>query len=406
MTSERQGQLRALGLVMLPIAMFLERGVYYQFRAAFAVRAMNAGGTTKEIGAALAMGIWIGIAGYVLGGLLSLVRGHLAALIGLGTSLLGYLLMTVAPLGWATADVLVRVGSACTALGFYAAIGVAGSSLGQRVAGMALLQVAAHVGSFLGPLGATAARMSPWLAYVGLLPIVLALLLLAVDWWMAATWERAHRPSDSPINWAFALSVSGLVICVGALSAPTEYFATQALFDSIAHGSGPTSLFVLASLTTSGPALIAGIGLSLVGLIAPHAMRPAPVAGVGLLGAGLGAGLGVVGSALSVGAAFWIAALFSGFGAGVLDVLLLGVLVGAFSRRWVGLGLLAYFVTTRVVSGVLYAIGRVSEDAGIVVAGLSAGGVLVLGAVALLLGKPLNAWLTKEPKESEAGQPA
>ncbi|MCA9647974.1 MAG: hypothetical protein KC492_45090, partial [Myxococcales bacterium] len=145
MTADRPSTLRALGLVMLPIALFLERGVYYQFRAAFHFRAMDAGADFKEIGAVMALGVWVSIAGYVIGGLLSLVRGQLAILVGLACALLGYLLMAVAPGGWAAAEFLTRFASGCTMLGFYAAIAGVGANFGQRMAGVALLQIAANV---------------------------------------------------------------------------------------------------------------------------------------------------------------------------------------------------------------------------------------------------------------------
>lgn len=403
MTTERASQLRVLGLVMLPIALFLERGVYYQFRAAFFLRAMDAGATPKEIGAVMSAGVWVGIAGYVLGGLASLARGHLSVLIGLGLSLLGYLLMAVAPSGWATAEIFVRLGSGCAILGFYAAMAGVGASLGHRVAGIALLQVAASVGGFLGPLGATASRISPWLVYVGLLPVVLAMLLLAVDWWMATTWERTQRPTEPPVNWGHAFAVAGVMILGGVLSAPIESATSTALFDVLGRGSGSSGMFVLASLVTIGGALIAAIAMGLAGLLAPRAIQPAPVVGSGLLCAGLGGGIGVAGSAVGITAALWLASLFAGLGTAVADALLLALLMGAFSRRWVGLGLLVYFSATRGVAGIFYAIGSVSPDLGVVIGGLSSGLALLLGVVALLLSKPLSAWLLRAPEDEPAG---
>ncbi|MGE0320751.1 MAG: hypothetical protein AB7K71_00065 [Polyangiaceae bacterium] len=402
MTADRPSQLRALGLVMLPIALFLERGVYYQFRAAFHFRAMDAGASIKEIGAVLAIGAWVSIVGYGVGGLLSLVKGQLAILLGLGCSLLGYLLMAVAPGGWAAAEMLTRFAGGCTTLGFYAAIAAVGASFGQRMAGVALLQIAANVGGFIGPLGATASRVSPWLAYIGLFPVVLAMLLAAVDWWMANGWERTHRPTEPAMDWLHALMVAGIVIAAGILSAPIDYYASSALFDALGKSGVSSGMFVVATLVSVGGALIAGIALTLAGLIAPRSMQPAPMVGAALLCTGLGGGIGVAGSALGVVIALWLATFFGGLGSTILNVILLGVLSSAFSRRWVGLGLLVYFSATRGVAGIFYALGSADSSVGVVLGGLSAGLALLLGVVALILSKPIGAWLVKEPPAEPA----
>ncbi|MEZ4374322.1 MAG: hypothetical protein R3B07_26110 [Polyangiaceae bacterium] len=398
MTTERTSQLRVLALVMLPIALFLERGVYYQFRAAFAVRAIDAGATSKEFGAVLAIGIWVGVGGYVVGGLLSLVRGHLACLIGLGIAMLGYLLMSVAPSGWAAATLLVSFGAGCTTLGFYAAVARACSTFGQRVGGVALLLVASNIGGFIGPLGATATRVSPWLAYVGLLPVLLSVLLAAVDWWMASTWERTHLREETSVNWAHAAGVTAACIAVAALTAPIDEVAGSALFQAIAKGGGPPSLYAVGTLVTVVGALVGSLALGLTGLVAPRALPPAPVFGSGLLCAGLGGGIGAAGGALGITAALWVATFFGGLGTTLVDILLLAFVASALSRRYVGLGLLVYFAVSRAVGGVLFGLSSASPDAGTVLGALCAGGTLLLGVVVLVLSKVLSAWLVKEPE--------
>ena len=114
----------------------------------------------------------------------------------------------------------------------------------------------------------------------------------------------------------------------------------------------------------------------------------------------------MAGSALGLGLLLWVSSFFGGLGTALVSALLLALLLGAFSRRWVGLGLFTYFAATQGVGGIFYVVGTLSPEAGLVVGGLSAGVALLLGAVALISSKPLSAWLVKEPETQPEAESA